>query len=556
MKLSYLLPFVYILIIGVIWVISISRKKTDRKTNDSDKYNIDVVINELKEYMNNILYLNDKKSRKNKLNERKDLLRGEVRNALRQCSCGDIVAKNYVKEHIKNWLINEYGIDTNNINRIICFSNTRNMKPNDKFDVILYKLKQSHGSDAFSELINRIPGDISVITEKDIEKVYQSCIGHLGYREKLDMVVQRIYQHYKGHGVIDELRDMNIDGISAGVSGLVDADTINKNDVLKNYNSIWVFHRGKMIRLALLGFESEHELERVCKNVYRYSSPGQLSAARGYIANEMKDGSRVVVVRPPFAEGWAFFIRKFGMGMLSNINDLIKDKNAELIIDFLRLLVLSAQVFGITGEQGCGKTTMLKAIISFIPEHYTLRVQELVHELHLREVYPERNIVSFKETSTVEGREGLDIQKKTDGTVSIIGEVASAAVASWLVMASQVASKFTIFTHHAKSTEHLIYSLRNDLMLAGGFTNDMVAEHQVRSAVRFDIHMTRDSNGKRYIERITEILMEGDILINDIIRRDDNGYHVVGAISKDTYCEMYNRLNETDRRRLAAYEKV
>ena len=43
-------------------------------------------------------------------------------------------------------------------------------------------------------------------------------------------------------------------------------------------------------------------------------------------------------------------------------------------------------------------------MISFIPQQYTLRTQELVFELHLRELYPERNIVSFCETDEVSGR--------------------------------------------------------------------------------------------------------------------------------------------------------
>ena len=38
--------------------------------------------------------------------------------------------------------------------------------------------------------------------------------------DKINVIVQRIYQHYKGYSSIDEIRDMNIDGVSGGVSGL------------------------------------------------------------------------------------------------------------------------------------------------------------------------------------------------------------------------------------------------------------------------------------------------------------------------------------------------
>ena len=39
-------------------------------------------------------------------------------------------------------------------------------------------------------------------------------IGELSFSDKLNILVQRIYQHYKGYSTIDEIRDMNIDGVS------------------------------------------------------------------------------------------------------------------------------------------------------------------------------------------------------------------------------------------------------------------------------------------------------------------------------------------------------
>ena len=36
----------------------------------------------------------------------------------------------------------------------------------------------------------------------------------IAFADKLEIVVQRIYQQYKGYSSIDEVRDMNIDGVS------------------------------------------------------------------------------------------------------------------------------------------------------------------------------------------------------------------------------------------------------------------------------------------------------------------------------------------------------
>ena len=184
----------------------------------------------------------------------------------------------------------------------------------------------------------------------------------------------------------------------------------------------------------------------------------------------------------------------------------------------MKWLIKGCQVIAITGEQGSGKSTLLKYLINFIDPTYTLRVQELIFELNLRKLYPKRNILSFRETSSVSGQEGLDIQKKTDGTVTILGEVASAPVAHWLVQLSQVASKFTIFTHHAKTSESLVTYLRNALLQEGGFNNETIAEEQVVESVNFDIHFTKTVEGHRYIERITEIIpFEEEKANNDLI---------------------------------------
>ena len=69
---------------------------------------------------------------------------------------------------------------------------------------------------------------------------------------------------------------------------------------------------------------------------------------------------------------------------------------------------------------------------------------------------------------------------------------------------AQVASKFTMFTHHAKTFENLILALRNSLLKTGVFTNEKVAEIQVVQVINFDIHLKRGFDGSRFIERITE----------------------------------------------------
>ena len=454
-----------------------------------------------------------------------------LKKALKGCTYGDVNDKRYVKELISDLLSKEYGVDETNISKAIPFDVPSLLTSQDKFDIIIYMYKKEFGYEALTELIKRynlatlkyLQGESKpcyVITDDEIADIYEKEKLVLTFKDKLEVVVQRIYQHYKGYSSIDEIRDMNIDGVSGGVSGLPESfisqvaqtsttdyiEQVSEHKVPRACDSIWIFFQGKSIRLAFLSFGTEAELKRVCQNIYKYNNPGQLSDTNGYKVNEMKDGSRVVVVRPSMSETWAFFVRKFDVKR-ATVEQWTGDMaGKEKAIELLKYLVKGARITSITGEQGCGKTTLLMGLIENIYETMNLRITEMAFELHLRKVYPTRNILSMRETDTISGQECLDVQKKTDGSVNIIGEVATDPVASWMIQSAQVASKFTLFTHHAKTFPDLVTALRNSMLRAGVFKNEKTAEEQVVQVLNFDIHLQKDFRGRRYIERVTECI--------------------------------------------------
>ena len=497
---------------------------------DDKTYTLEKMIDYIKRKMDEITKVNlyDLGLSEEELNRRKNK-KYELKKALKGCTYGDVNDKKYVKQLIYDLLLNDYGVDETNISKAIPFDIASLLTPQDKFDIIIYMYKKEFGYEAMSKLIKKYKlaelkytaGDAKpsyVILPEEISAIYARENFMLSLEDKLMVVVQRIYQQYKGYSSIDEIRDMNIDGISGGISGLpesflsqaaqTDANVVNNvldHKIPRACDSIWIMFSGKSIRLAFLSFGSESELKRVCQNIYKYNNPGQLSDTNGYKINEMKDGSRVVVVRPTFSETWGFFIRKFDVQRAS-LEQLIKDEGKEEAIDLMKYIVKGARIIALTGEQGTGKTTMLMAMIENIYETLNIRVQETAFELHLRKIYPTRNILSFRETETVSGQEGLDVQKKTDGSVNIIGEVATDPVASWMIQAAQVASKFTLFTHHAKTFPDLVTALRNSMLRTGVFKNELVAEEQVVSVLNFNVHLVKDFRGNRYIQRVTECI--------------------------------------------------
>ena len=303
----------------------------------------------------------------------------ELKKALKGCTYGDVNDKKYVKELIFDLLSKEYGVTEMNVSKAIPFDTPSILTPQDKFDILIYIYKKEFGYEALSELIKKykldefkyIQGETKpcyVITEDEINEIFEKENITLTFNDKLDIVVQRIYQQYKGYSSIDEIRDMNIDGVSGGVSGLPESfisqvaqtdsadylSQIQEHKVQRACDSIWIMFHGKSIRLAFLSFGTEAELKRVCQNIYKYNNPGQLSDTNGYKINEMKDGSRVVVVRPSMSETWAFFVRKFDVKR-ATLEQIVLYPGKEEAIDLLRFLVKGARIISLTGEQGCRK---------------------------------------------------------------------------------------------------------------------------------------------------------------------------------------------------------
>lgn len=569
------------------------RKRTD-DTDDEvvvDTFTLEYLTEAIIQVFNRILKLNVNDLNLNRREtEKAEQNKSNLRKALKTCCYGDIGKKEYVKDYIMDILQAQLGVTEEHIDHVIAFDNPNALSTQDKFEICLYVYKRKYGLSALKQMIKDFNLDRELydeqhelyyeISESDIAYVYNNINLDLEFKDKLAIIAQRIYENYKGYGCVDELRDMTIDGFSAGVSGIPETMYSYEEDLSFNpanplmpttaYNSIWFMFSGKTIHLSCLGFKTQKELERVCKNIYRYNNPGQLSSDRGFIVNEMMDGARVVVMRPPFAESWGFWVRKFSSADKLGINQLIKGDNAWIAIETLKWCIKGRRVLAITGGQGTGKTTLLASLIQFVSPTYTLRIQELSPELSLRKLYPNRNIMSLRETDTVSGQAGLDIQKKTDGNINILGEVASDEVASWAVQMSQVGSDWTVFTHHAKTARSLIVALRNSIIRAGGGSNEKITEELVASAISTNLHLKKEIDGLRHIERFTEILPTepepypsnvDDASIEyyerstdrrvfetaDIFRWTGSGFEFMNPLSDNTITIIRENLQESER---------
>lgn len=389
MELQYIFNILIILILtalvaAIIYYVATSRRGASSSETDAaieherETFNIKKMMGYIKREFDEITRMNlyDLALSEEEFERRKNT-KYDLKKALKGAGYASANDKKYVKDLMFDVLRNNYKVNERNINYAIPFDMPDKLTVQDKFDILLHVYKKQYKSNALTELITKYNLDEPkytydkavpsyVITKEEIEQIYDKEVYsfNLSFEDKLSIVVQRIYQEYKGFSIVDDIRDQNIDGISGGVSGIPPSfldqvgdmdeylDQTGKINIPMSYDSVWIFFKGKATYLSFLTFGSEAELKRVCQNIYKYNNPGQLSESVGFKINEMKDGSRVVVLRPNFAESWAFFVRKFAPPTLIDAEQLLVHKNKENVIKLLKYLIRGARVTAVTGEQG------------------------------------------------------------------------------------------------------------------------------------------------------------------------------------------------------------
>lgn len=542
----------YLLTLGIVSALVIGGKyyyDTNIKGKVFDDYveeeinfsDFDMIISEVNSTFTKMTKknINDDRLTRDELEKKRKHI-ATLRENLERGGYGDTNAKLYVKNYIKDILVGSDKIDVSekNINNIIPFDNVEKMSLNDRFRAVLYPYVKRYGADGFNRMASKSEWDLIrkqkvgneeyyIITREQIKLIYK-CLYEadiekrkeldliespslgvltLSYEDKLELLAEKVFAS-RALGIADCLKELNIDEIDGGVSGIPSGGITSKikaKNTTYSFESVWIMVSGINVHLECCTFESQAELERICNNIYKYEPTEVLSRQSGKVTGTMIDGSRIVVVRPPFSDSYSFFLRKFDSAPSVAPTMLIHDKNAVIPIVVMDWLIKGQRNIAVTGCQGCGKTTMIKSLIRFIPTEYNLRLQELMGELNLRYTYPLRNISAFQETETISEQEGLNLQKKTNGAVNILGEIANAVQASHVIQTAMVASLFAMFTHHAKTARDLVEAISNNLLEMGLYKDKKDAVAMTSKVLNVDCHLDKIRKD-RYMERITEII--------------------------------------------------
>jgi pilus assembly protein CpaF len=219
----------------------------------------------------------------------------------------------------------------------------------------------------------------------------------------------------------------------------------------------------------------------------------------------LPDGSRLTVVLPPVAvDGPMLTIRKFAASPYG-IDDLIRFGSLSLeAAAFLRASVLARANLLISGGSSSGKTTLLNALATCIPEDERIVTIEEAAELRLPQGHVCRLecIQAGEKTMTLRQLVRHAVRMRPDRL--IVGEVRGGEALDML-QAMNTGHDGAMSTIHANSPRDALSRMETLMLMAGLDLPVRAIRQQLRGALNLLVHVGRLADGRRKVLSIAEL---------------------------------------------------
>src|SRR6516165_12236073 len=242
--------------------------------------------------------------------------------------------------------------------------------------------RQSNKS--FEELKRLIHGKL--VDKLDLSRV--SDLAGDTLRREIRLVVERLcdtenplLNRVERERLIDEVLDETF-GFGP-LEALLKDPTIS--DILVNGpHKVYVERRGKLEKTDVKFRDNEHLLQIIDRIVSKIGR--RLDETSPMVDARLPDGSRVNAIIPPLAlDGPSMSVRRFGANPLK-LEDLLNYKAFTPEMAMVLEACIKARLnIVISGGTGCGKTTLLNTLSSFIPHEERIVTIEDAAELQLQQ---------------------------------------------------------------------------------------------------------------------------------------------------------------------------
>src|SRR5580698_9817057 len=241
-----------------------------------------------------------------------------------------------------------------------------------------------HGTKSFEELKRLIHGKL--VDKLDLSRV--SDLEGDTLRREIRLVVERLcdtenplLNRMERERLIDEVLD---ETFGFGPMEVLLKDPTVSDILINGPKKIYVERRGKMEKSDVTFRDNEHLMQIIDRIVSKVGR--RVDETSPMVDARLPDGSRVNAIIAPLAlDGASMSIRRFGANPLK-LEDLLNFKAFTPEMAMLLEACIKARLnIVISGGTGCGKTTLLNTLSSFIPSDERIVTIEDAAELQLQQ---------------------------------------------------------------------------------------------------------------------------------------------------------------------------
>src|SRR5437762_2000682 len=242
----------------------------------------------------------------------------------------------------------------------------------------------------------------------------------------------------------------------------------------------------------------------------------RIDEAQPMVDARLPDGSRINAIIPPLSlSGALLTVRKFGSERL-NLDALIRIGTlSPETTELLRRCVEARLNVLISGGTGTGKTTLLNALSSAIPDSERIVTIEDAAELRL----VQRHVLRLEcRPQNIEGEGEVTIRDLVRNSLRmrpdriVVGEVRGAEALDML-QAMNTGHEGSLSTVHSNSPRDALSRIETMVLMAGFELPVRAIRQQVASALDLIIQLERLEDGGRRVVAITEVQrMESEVI--------------------------------------------
>ncbi len=350
-------------------------------------------------------------------------------------------------------------------------------------------------NEVYNTVCDRLLTDIGADDDRVIRSIRECIIANRASGELTPRQRSRMC-----HELFNRIRRFDV------LQDLLDEDSVTEI-MVNGTDEIFIEREGRLIPSGLRFESKERLVDMIGKIASEVNRTVNLSDP--ILDARLADGSRVNAVLDPVAiNGPSLTIRRFPQKPI-DADALVRNGSVSgQVLMFLRDLVISGYNILISGSTGCGKTTFLNVMSSFIPKDERVITIEDAAELKIMGI---RNLVRLETRNATAGGSGpITIRDLIRSALRmrpdriVVGEVRGEEAIDML-QAFNVGQDGSLSTIHANSAEDAISRLETMVMLSTNIPLQAL-RRQIASGVDIIVHLGRLRDKSRHLLEIKEVL--------------------------------------------------